>query len=246
MQPNYKGTFEAHITVIADNVALMREFSLLCQNLNVKCVFIELTEGVTRSQPMTASYHQGTFKDVLQQINQIARKIVNADFQITRIKIEAMVSNRDIPISDIEAQKLPQNNYFEFHVKAILSADENLEMLRQYCLQHDAHLSANAFTPIPLKDYLSFFTSFLCALCVSAVFYSVIFYREGSKQLVDGKQQRFITMRVYGVGYKSAQTRFDNLIALLKAKGFKLSQQQREYTVYDSNLNLDAGWIDQF
>ncbi|MGB3654015.1 MAG: hypothetical protein WBA41_22785 [Rivularia sp. (in: cyanobacteria)] len=52
-------------------------------------------------------------------------------------------------------------------------------------------------------------------------------------------------MRVYGVGYKSAQTRFDNLIALLKAKKFKLSQQQREYTLYDSNLNLDAGWINK-
>ncbi len=209
MQPSYRGTFEAHITVNADKLAVRRRFSLLCQNLNIKCVFIELSEGVTRSQPMTASYHHGTLQHVLQQINQIAQKIVNADFEITRIKIEAMVSNRDISISDIEAQKLPQSNYFEFHVKAILSASENLEVLRKYCLQYDAHLSANAF-----------------------------------KKPVGGKQQRFITMRVYGVGYKTAQTRFDNLIALLKAKGLKLSQQQREYTVYDSNLNLDAGWMD--
>ncbi len=74
-------------------------------------------------------------------------------------------------------------------------------------MQHDAHLSANAF------------------------------------KIVDGKQQQFITMRVYGMGYKSAQTRFDNLLKLLRSKGFKLSQQQREYAVYDSNLNLDAGWI---
>ncbi len=85
-----------------------------------------------------------------------------------------MVSNRDIPISDIEPQKLPKTNYFEFHIKAILSVDENLEILRKYCLQHDAHLSANAF-----------------------------------KKLVDGKQQRFITMRAYAVGYKSAQRMFE-------------------------------------
>ena len=208
MQPSYKGTFEAHITVKVEKLALREKFKLICQNINVKCVFIELPEGVTRSQPMTASYHHGTFSDVLQQINQIAQNIVNADFEITRIKIEAMVSNQDIPISDIEAQRLPKTNYFEFHVKAILSASENLEMLRKYCLQHDAYLSANAF-----------------------------------KKLVDGKQQRFITMRVYGMGYKSAQKQFDNLIALLKSKEFILSQQQREYAVYDSNLNLDAGWI---
>ncbi len=208
MQPSYRGTFEAHITVKADKLALKEKFDLLCQNLNLKCVFIELPKGTTRSHPMTASYHHGTFKDVLQKINQIAQNIVNADFKITRIKIEAMVSNQDIPILDIEAQKLPKSNYFEFHVKAILSADQNLEVLKKYCLQHDAHLSANAF-----------------------------------KKLVNGRQQRFITMRVYRVGYKTAQKRFDNLLGLLKAKGFKLSQQQREYTVYDSNLNLDAGWI---
>lgn len=211
MKSSYAGTFEVHITVKADNLAVREKFKSLCQNLKVKCVFIELSKGVTRSQLMTASYHHGLLKDVLQEINQIAQNIINADFEITRIKIEAMVSNRDIPMEDIEAQKLPKSNYFEFHVKVILSAWENLEVLRKYCLQHNAHLSANAF-----------------------------------KKLVDGKQQRFITMRIYGMGYKSAQTRFDNFLSYLKAKGFKLSQQQREYTVYDSNLNLDAGWINEF
>ncbi|AFY52873.1 hypothetical protein Riv7116_0269 [Rivularia sp. PCC 7116] len=209
MQPSYRGTFEAHVTVKADNLAWRVKFNELCQNLNIKCVFIELPQGVVRSQPMTASYHYGTLKDVLQKINRIAQKIKNADFEITRIKIEAMVSNRDIPISDIEAQKLPKSNYFEFHVKVILPASENLEVLRNYCLRHDAHLSTNAF-----------------------------------KKLADGKQTRFITMRIYDMGYKSAQTRFDNLLQFLKAKEFKLSQQQREYTVYDSNSSLDAGWID--
>lgn len=208
MKPSYTGTFEAHVTIKADNLAVREKFNQLCQNLSLKCVVIQLPKGLIPSQPMTASYHHGALKDVLQEINAIAKIISKRDFEITRIKIEAMVSNQDVPISDMEAQKLPKSNYFEFHVKVILSADENLEILRKYCLQHDAHLSANAY-----------------------------------KQLVDAKQQRFITMRVYGLGYKSAQKRFDNLLELLKAKGFKLSQQQREYTVYDSNLSLDAGWI---
>lgn len=50
MQRSYKGIFEAHITVKAYNLALKEKFDLLCQNLSVKCVFIELPEGVTRFQ----------------------------------------------------------------------------------------------------------------------------------------------------------------------------------------------------
>ncbi|KST63868.1 hypothetical protein [Mastigocoleus testarum] len=208
MQPSYAGTFEAHITTKADDLASLEKFNSLCEALKVKCVSIELPQGVTCSQPMTASYHHGSLKNVLQEVNAIAQKLANRNFEVNRIKIEAMVNNRDVPVSDIEAQRLPKSNYFEFHVKVILSADKNLEVLRRYCLQHDAHLSRNTF-----------------------------------KRLVDGQQERFITMRIYGVGYRSAQKHFDNLLRLLKSKGFQLSQQQREYTVYDSNLSLDAGWM---
>ena len=127
MKLNFHGTFEAHITVKAENLAVQKEFQSLCQNLDIKCILIKLPSGVNPSQLMTSSYHHGNFENVLQKVNAIAQKITDAGFEVTRIKIEAMVSNQDVPISDIEAQKLPSSNYFEFHVKAILSGDENIE-----------------------------------------------------------------------------------------------------------------------
>lgn len=60
----------------------------------------------------------------------------------------------------------------------------------------------------------------------------------------DGQQQRFVTMRLYGVGRQSAQARFNKLLQWLEGEGLKLSHKLREYTVYDSNLALDAGWIE--
>ena len=51
-------------------------------------------------------------------------------------------------------------------------------------------------------------------------------------------------MRLYGVGRQSAETRFNELLQWLEGEGLKLSHKLREYTVYDSNLALDAGWIE--
>jgi hypothetical protein len=205
---NYAGTFEAHITVNVANLTAREKFSYFCQTLGVKCILIELPQGMAKTQLMTASYHHGSLENVLVEVKGLGQKLIEADFAIARIKIEAMVHNYGVPVADDEAQGLPANNYFEFHVKITLPANENLSALSKYCAACDAHLSANAL-----------------------------------KQLVDGHQERFITMRSYGVGRRSANSRFDALLATLKAKGLKLSQPQREYTIYDSNINLDTGWF---
>ncbi|MCJ8283166.1 MAG: hypothetical protein MJK14_26030 [Rivularia sp. ALOHA_DT_140] len=52
MKTSYRGTFEAHITVKADNLLLRQEFTEICQKINVKCLFIQLPKGVTCSQLM--------------------------------------------------------------------------------------------------------------------------------------------------------------------------------------------------
>lgn len=63
------------------------------------------------------------------------------------------------------------------------------------------------------------------------------------KQLENGYHQRFITLRLYGLGRQSAQARFEALIASLRSQSIPLVQPQQEYTVYDSNVQLDAGWL---
>lgn len=150
MEHDYTGTFEAHITINVDNIVTQEKFRQFCQTLGVKCVLIELSQGV-RQQPMTASYHHGTLKNVLVEVYQLAQ-LIEEGFAVTRIKIEAMVSNQDVPVDDDEAQKLPNTNYFEFHSKVTLAASKvtlptsaDMLALKEYCREHNAHLSANAF-----------------------------------------------------------------------------------------------------
>ena len=68
--------------------------------------------------------------------------------------------------------------------------------------------------------------------------------KSASNQLNDGTILQFVTMRQYMRGRSAAEKSFDGLLEALKSKGFWLSNVLREYTVYDTNLGLDAGWID--
>ena len=59
----------------------------------------------------------------------------------------------------------------------------------------------------------------------------------------DGLELRFITLRSWGLGQASADARFDKLCALAAELGLPLRNRLREYTVYDSAIEVDAGWM---
>jgi hypothetical protein len=203
------GTFEAHFTVQAADLAERERFRAACAELGVKCVLIELPHGQTRSQPMTATYHRGSLAQVVEEVARLARALADRGFAVTRLKLEAVVTNDGVPASDDEARGFPPGNYFEFHVKVALPAGADLDVLRQLCRQHGAHLSSNAL-----------------------------------KRDDEGRTERFATLRVHGVGRRTAEARFDVLLDALTGAGYTLSNKLREYTIYDSNAAADAGWID--
>lgn len=67
--------------------------------------------------------------------------------------------------------------------------------------------------------------------------------RNARKVREDGASERFVTLRVYGLGRANAEARFTALLEDLSATGLKLTQRMREWTVYDSNHGLDRGWL---
>ena len=56
--------------------------------------------------------------------------------------------------------------------------------------------------------------------------------------------ERFVTLRVYAAGRVRAESAFDALLADLDAAGHAVTNRLREYTIYDSNAAVDAGWAD--
>lgn len=204
------GAFEAHITVSARSEEDLQRFRAFCDAAAVKCIFIELGRGAELFQPMTASYHHGTLRQAREEVQAMARSLAAQGFDVTRLKLEALGKNRDIPEDDATAKAQP-SNYFEFHVKALVpSGGTGVEALRARCETHGAHLSRNA-----------------------------------RKVREDGASERFVTLRVYGLGRANADARFTALLEDLAGTGLTLTQRLREWTVYDSNHALDRGWLEE-
>ena len=60
----------------------------------------------------------------------------------------------------------------------------------------------------------------------------------------DGTESRFVTLRAYGVGQPEADSMFRALEAAIRELGLPISNRLREYTVFDSNVELDSGWLE--
>lgn len=193
-----RGTFEAHVTVAADGEAQRAAFAALCRELGVKCVLIELARGAHPAQPMTSSHHTGELAAVAAEITALAARIADAGFAVTRVKVEADVTNDGVPV---EAAG-PPGTYFEFHAK-LRVAEAEVEALRAVCVDTGAHLSRNAI-------------------------------EAGA---------RFATLRVYETGRDGAQARFARVLQTIVDAGYRVEATKAELTLYDSRVELDAGWL---
>jgi non-canonical purine NTP pyrophosphatase (RdgB/HAM1 family) len=59
----------------------------------------------------------------------------------------------------------------------------------------------------------------------------------------DGVEYRFVTLRSWGLTQAAADARFDRVAARATELGVPLRGRAREYTVYDSSLEVDEGWM---
>lgn len=59
-----------------------------------------------------------------------------------------------------------------------------------------------------------------------------------------GSNERFVTLRAFGLGRANAEKRFQTLLATIAELGLPIRNRVREYTVYDSHPSTDDGWLD--
>ena len=68
--------------------------------------------------------------------------------------------------------------------------------------------------------------------------------RNALRSRADGRHERFLTQRCYRVGQPEAQAKLGILLADLEREGYQVLETEQEFVVFDSNIDMDAGWID--
>jgi hypothetical protein len=69
--------------------------------------------------------------------------------------------------------------------------------------------------------------------------------RNAWREPAEGFEERFVTLRSYRMGRAASEQRLHRLLAALEGAGEQIIGVESEYTVHDSNLALDAGWLPQ-
>ncbi len=67
--------------------------------------------------------------------------------------------------------------------------------------------------------------------------------RNAFRDTADGREERFVTLRSYGIGAAASDEQLERLLAALRGAGEHVLETESEYCVYDSALSLDAGWL---
>ncbi len=65
------------------------------------------------------------------------------------------------------------------------------------------------------------------------------------REVAEGQEERFVTLRCYAVGRTSSEGQLQRFLAALIALGERNIEHESEYCVYDSNVELDNGWLSQ-
>jgi hypothetical protein len=73
------------------------------------------------------------------------RRLHEAGFPVSRVKIEAAPDNADVP----QCADLPLGAYFESHVKLALADEAGIAAVRAVSERHGAHVSRNARRVLP-------------------------------------------------------------------------------------------------
>lgn len=143
-QPIFRGDFEAHITVRADDSDTIDAFESYAAAQGLRFIHIVLERGRVLQQPMVTVRASGTYAAVRHSVDALAARFDADGFPVVRAKIEATPWADGVPVTDSEATVLGARYYFEHHIKLLLPAHADTAELERLAVAHAAHLSANA------------------------------------------------------------------------------------------------------
>jgi hypothetical protein len=130
----------------------------------------------------------------------------------------------DLPVVRVKVEAAPHNEEIP-----VLDADASGHPPQNY-FEHHIKLLRDATAPADV----------LLQVCER---HGAHLSRNAFRQLTPGREERFVTLRSYGLGQVTSERDLTRLLAGVREIGETIVEVESEYCVYDSNLALDAGWL---
>jgi len=215
----FEGIMEIHVFVAPVNptLELQEQFKKACsQYEGMKCCNLRLDffKQGWVAVLMSSRYVRGTMDFIWTECFKDSRLLTKNGFDVIRCKIEATASIDGVPVTDSEALLLPKKTYFEFHM-----------------------VFSNGDGSTPTDEDVDKVKTIARSLekqwdvCIPVSTNSF-------------GTQKFLNMRTYGIGRQSAYPRLELLGKHIENAGFKVPRFIREFGVYDSDVTIDAGWLE--
>ena len=121
LEPKVEHTFECHIfcAPLGPDEADKERFADACEAVGLKglCLGLDFEgKGVVDVLQSTKYYTCPDVRTPVAMMLEDARRL-DAHFEVVRLKLEAVAADPGVPQTDAEAEAMPGDTYFEYHIK---------------------------------------------------------------------------------------------------------------------------------
>jgi hypothetical protein len=128
-----KRALKLHLTCGVLQESQMAAFVVVCEQVGLKPMLIDLAHGEQKQQPIATGWLRGTLEEAKAEAMALGQWLARAGMAVRRVKIEASVQGWE---------RLSQpDQYFEWRGKLLL---HNASALQHLCETHGARLSRNS------------------------------------------------------------------------------------------------------
>lgn len=182
-------------------------------NKGVKLIMAVADEGLCKDQYMISKWKNGNFSDVVNRALEMELDMISMDIKPIRVKVESMAHNNGVPATTSDYESLSKSK----------------EIMGRPYFEFHAKIELNSHT---IKDLTTM---------LKGIRYTDTFVAHSIN--ICGSKVPLLTIRVYNHGRDYAIHAKDIVLTQIKTMFKIIGNIQQEFSVFDTNEEMDKGWL---